>query len=183
MSWLYNNWLYLQLQYLSFHALQCNPWPSVASLWSSFCSTEMFTLKLKMTSFKFKYLILQNKWTLLTMTFYKTKWLWMQKKTQTFTGVLVKRSYNNGFHSLHFTAISIDGTGVTFYCQNTINASWSVHSLFPGVAELSEISWSIGQFSCVGFGESRMWDTFALISSLARLYFRTAVVDRWPVSR
>jgi hypothetical protein len=26
-----------------------------------------------------------------------------------------------------------------------------------------------------------MWDTFALISSLARLYFHTAVVDRWPV--
>ena len=45
------------------------------------------------------------------------------KKTQTFTGVLMKRSYNNGFHSLHFTAISTDGTGVTFYCQNTINAS------------------------------------------------------------
>jgi hypothetical protein len=54
----------------------------------------MFTLKLKMTSFKFKNFILQNKWTLLTtMQFYKTKWLWMQKKTQTFTGVLVKRSY------------------------------------------------------------------------------------------
>ena len=31
-SWLYNNWLYLQLQYLFFRALQCNPWPSVASL-------------------------------------------------------------------------------------------------------------------------------------------------------
>jgi hypothetical protein len=38
---------------------------------------------------------------------------------------------------IHFTAISIDGTGVTFYWQNT---SRSVHSLFPAVAELSEIS-------------------------------------------
>ena len=47
----------------------------------------------------------------------------MQKKPQTLTGVLVKRSYNNGFHSYYtLYAISIDGTGVTFYWQNTINA-------------------------------------------------------------
>jgi hypothetical protein len=53
----------------------------------------------------------------------KTKWLWMQKKPQTLTGVLVKRSYNNGFHSYYtLYAISIDGTGVAFYWQNTINA-------------------------------------------------------------
>ena len=43
------------------------------------------------------------------------------KKTQTFTGVLVKRSYNNGFDS-YYTLYRHLGTGVTFYWQNTINA-------------------------------------------------------------
>ena len=66
------------------------------------------------------------------------------KKPQTFTGVLVKRTYNNGFDSYYtLTAISIDGTGVTFYWQNTINAlaiGTYKCSLFPGVVELSEIS-------------------------------------------
>ena len=39
-----------------------------------------------------------------------------KKKSQTFTGVLVKRSYNKGFDSYYtLYAISIDGTGVTFY--------------------------------------------------------------------
>jgi hypothetical protein len=37
---------------------------------------------------------------------------------------------------IHFTAISIDGMGVTFYWQNTINAL----AIGTGVAELSEIS-------------------------------------------
>ena len=59
----------------------------------------------------------------------------MQKKPQTLTGVLVKRSYNNGFHS-YYTLYRHLGTGVTFYWQNTINAL----AIGTGVAELSEIS-------------------------------------------
>jgi hypothetical protein len=95
----------------------------IQTIWSSFCSTEMLTLKLKMTSFKFKNLILQNKWTLLTMKFYKTKWLWMQKNRKHLLvfwwNVYIIMDFTV---IIHFTAISIDGTGVTFYWQNTINA-------------------------------------------------------------
>jgi hypothetical protein len=95
---------------------------------------------------------------------------------------LVERSYNNGFQLLYTLPPSWSTVWESLSTGKTLlTPSRLVDSLFPGVAELSEISWSIGQFSCVGFGGSRMWDTFALISSVARLYFHRAVVDRWPV--
>jgi hypothetical protein len=84
-----------------------------------------------MTSFKLKNLILQNKWTLLTtMKFYKTKWLWMQKKRKLLLVFWWNVHIIMDFTVIiHFTAISIDGMGVTFYWQTLLTPLRSVHSL------------------------------------------------------
>jgi hypothetical protein len=61
-SWLYNDWLYLQLQYLSFHALQYNPWPSVASLCVWYFCYYPYSNNMKLILFQQKCLPWNWKW-------------------------------------------------------------------------------------------------------------------------
>jgi hypothetical protein len=63
------------------------------------------------------------------------------KKPQTFTGVLVERSYNNGFQLLYTLPPSRSTVWESLSTGKTLlTPSRLVDSLFPGVAELSEIS-------------------------------------------